>query len=183
MACIPSSRPKPDCLKPPNGVDTRTDVFELIERTPVSIARTTRIARADVPRPDRAGEPVRRVVGEPDGVRLVGEGNHGGDRAEYLLARDAVVVGRLDERGREPEAVAVRCLATEEQLPSTKDATFSRCAAEISGPISVASSSGSPTRTPFVASTSSSEEAVVAERSTRIRERAQQSWPALPKTA
>ena len=43
---MPSSRPKPDCLKPPNGVEGRTDEFELIDRTPVSIARATRSARA-----------------------------------------------------------------------------------------------------------------------------------------
>ena len=42
---MPSSRPKPLCLKPPNGVETRTEVFELIESTPVSIARATRSAR------------------------------------------------------------------------------------------------------------------------------------------
>jgi hypothetical protein len=33
-------------LKPPNGVETRTELFELIEITPVSIARATRSARA-----------------------------------------------------------------------------------------------------------------------------------------
>ncbi len=43
---MPSSRPKPDCLKPPNGVETRTELFELTERTPVSSARATRSARA-----------------------------------------------------------------------------------------------------------------------------------------
>ena len=42
---MPSSRPKPLCLKPPNGVDTRTDEFELTDRTPVSRARATRSAR------------------------------------------------------------------------------------------------------------------------------------------
>ncbi len=36
----------PDCLKPPNGVLTRTEVFELIDSVPVSSARATRIARA-----------------------------------------------------------------------------------------------------------------------------------------
>ena len=36
----------PDCLNPPNGVETRTDVFELIESAPVSSARATRRARA-----------------------------------------------------------------------------------------------------------------------------------------
>ena len=40
--------------------------------------------------------------------------------------------------------------------PSTKDETVSRWAAEMSGPISVDSSAGSPTFTPRVASTSSS---------------------------
>src|SRR5229473_2381487 len=52
---MPSSRPKPDCLKPPNGVATRTDVFELSESTPVSIKRATLIARA-----------ASRVQTEPD---------------------------------------------------------------------------------------------------------------------
>src|SRR2546430_2464986 len=43
---MPSSRPKPLCLKPPNGVDGLTDELELIESTPVSSARATRSARA-----------------------------------------------------------------------------------------------------------------------------------------
>jgi hypothetical protein len=33
-------------LKPPNGVDTRTEEFELTDRTPLSTARATRSARA-----------------------------------------------------------------------------------------------------------------------------------------
>jgi hypothetical protein len=33
-------------LKPPKGVETRTEVLELIETTPVSIARATRSAFA-----------------------------------------------------------------------------------------------------------------------------------------
>src|SRR4051794_13302171 len=65
----------------------------------------------------------------------------------------------------------------------TKEATCSRCPAEISGPICVDSSSGSPTRSASTCSSSASMNASYAERSTRIRERAQQSWPALPKTA
>ncbi len=40
----PSSRPIPDCLKPPNGVAYRTDECEFTDRFPVSIARATRIA-------------------------------------------------------------------------------------------------------------------------------------------
>src|SRR5262249_18031559 len=46
IACMPSWRPKPDCLKPPNGVVGRTELFELTDSTPVSSARATRIARA-----------------------------------------------------------------------------------------------------------------------------------------
>src|SRR5580700_2571286 len=53
---MPSSRPKPDCLNPPNGVETRTEELLLMERTPVSSARATRSARApfvDQIEPDR----------------------------------------------------------------------------------------------------------------------------------
>ena len=46
MACIPSSRPNPDCLKPPKGVETRTELLELMLSTPLSSARATRSARA-----------------------------------------------------------------------------------------------------------------------------------------
>src|SRR2546423_13682944 len=35
----------PDCLNPPNGVVTRTELLELIEIVPVSKARATRRAR------------------------------------------------------------------------------------------------------------------------------------------
>ena len=49
--------------------------------------------------------------------------------------------------------------------------------------MSVASSSGSPTLIASTTSSNASMKASSAERSTRMRERAQQSWPALPKTA
>ncbi len=55
--------------------------------------------------------------------------------------------------------------------------------AEIKGPICVDSESGSPTVIDFTAPSSSDMKSSIAERSTRIRERAQQSCPALPKTA
>src|SRR5258706_11361719 len=41
----PSSRPRPDCLNPPNGVQYRTDECEFTDRLPLSTARATRIAR------------------------------------------------------------------------------------------------------------------------------------------
>src|SRR5215471_10979044 len=41
----PSSRPRPECLNPPNGVQYRTEEWEFTDRLPVSTARATRIAR------------------------------------------------------------------------------------------------------------------------------------------
>ena len=58
-----------------------------------------------VARPDRAGEPVDRVVGELDRLLLVAERDHHGDRPEDLLAHGAVVrVDRAQHGRREPEA-------------------------------------------------------------------------------
>src|ERR1700753_351726 len=51
----PSSRPRPDDLKPPNGVQYRTDECEFTERLPDSMPRLTRIAL-----------PTFRVQIEPD---------------------------------------------------------------------------------------------------------------------
>ena len=51
-----------------------------------------------------------------DRVGLVVERDQRGDGAEDLLACDAVVVRRLDERARVPEAFAVRCVAAEQRL-------------------------------------------------------------------
>src|SRR5215475_9857207 len=51
----PSSRPSPDCLTPPNGVQYRTDECELTLSVPVSTPRATRRAR-----------PTSRVQSEPD---------------------------------------------------------------------------------------------------------------------
>ena len=65
----------------------------------------------------------------------------------------------------------------------TYDATRARCSAEISGPISVAGSPGSPTVTPLTAGSSSSMKRSNTLRWTRIRDRAQQSCPALSNTA
>src|SRR3954454_895223 len=51
----PSSRPRPDCFMPPNGVQYRTDEWLLTLSAPVSTARDTRSAR-----------PRSRVHSEPD---------------------------------------------------------------------------------------------------------------------
>src|SRR5689334_19504151 len=51
----PSSRPSPDRLNPPNGVQYRTDEWEFTDRLPLWTPRATRIAR-----------PTSRVQIEPD---------------------------------------------------------------------------------------------------------------------
>ena len=114
---MPSSRPKPDCLKPPKGVCTRTDEFEFTESTPV-VERAGHAQRSRaVPRPDRPGKAVRRVVRDPDRVCLVLEGNHGRDGPEHLLTRYSIVVRRLHDRAREPESSALGSIAAEGGLP------------------------------------------------------------------
>ena len=113
---MPSSRPNPDCLKPPNGVCGRTEEFEFTDRTPESMrARDPQGARP-VARPDRSRQPERRVVGEAHRLGLVRERDHGRDRAEDLVAGDAVVVRGLDDRARVPEAGTVRHPAAERRL-------------------------------------------------------------------
>src|SRR5439155_3242802 len=65
-------------------------------------------------RPDRAGEAVDRVIRDPDRVGLVLERDHGGDRAEDLLAGGAVVVRDGAEDGRrEPETATLGSLAAD----------------------------------------------------------------------
>ena len=113
---MPSSRPKPDCLNPPNGVETRTEEFLLIERTPVSSARATRSARAPFAVQIEPDRPYGGVVGDADRVGLVGEGDDRRDRPEDLLTSDAVVVPRLDERAGIPEARPFGNVAAEERL-------------------------------------------------------------------
>src|SRR5687768_11328454 len=62
---------------------------------------------------------------------------------------------------------------------STNPWTVVRCSAEMSGPISLDLSAGSSTLMPFTAGSSSETNSSYADCSTRILERAQQSWPAL----
>ena len=118
----PSSRPRPEDLKPPNGVQYRTDEFEFTDRLPASIPRLTRIAR---PRsrvqidPDR---PNVAVVGDPDRVRLVVERDDRHDRPEDLLVQHAVLrVGRREDGRREPEPLAVRRTAAERHRGVVRD--------------------------------------------------------------
>ena len=110
---MPSSRPKPDCLKPPNGVETRTELFELMLSTPASSARATRSARA----PFCVQIEPERPYGVSFAIRIASASSSNGISAatgpKTSSRAIAVVVRRLDERAREPEAGAVRRLALE----------------------------------------------------------------------
>lgn len=81
--------------------------------------------------------------------------------------------------GAEPRIVRTPSGRPPSPRPSTKPRTRSRWTAEISGPIPVFSSDGSPTTTAATAGASSSRKRSWTGRSTRMRVRAQQSWPAL----
>ena len=115
-------------------------------RLPASTPRATRSAAAEVAGEDRAGQAVLGVVGQRDRVRLVVERHHRDDRPEDLLAPDpgSRVVGEHHRR-RQPEAVAARAWRPRTRPPPRRGSrcTESRCCAETSGPISLASSPGS----------------------------------------
>ena len=150
---MPSSRPKPDCLKPPNGVDTRTERVRVDrEHAGVERARDAQRARA-VARPDRAREPVRRVVRDADRVRLVrrtgsprrpGRRPPRGRRGRRSSPRRACTGTR--SRGRPGASPWKSDVAVDEATRPSRGAR-PRSAAPSRSP----RRSGSPTRTPRVA--------------------------------
>src|SRR6202035_2344410 len=81
-----------------------------VDRQDSRLHATRHAQRASaVARPDRARQPVDRVVGQANRLVLVVERDHRDDRSEDLLPGDAV--GRLDgreHRWSEPEAGALR---------------------------------------------------------------------------
>ena len=58
IACGERSRPKPDCLKPPNGVASDERSNALTQTVPARIARESLMGRVHVARPDGGGEAV-----------------------------------------------------------------------------------------------------------------------------
>src|ERR1700730_13287240 len=63
---------------------------------------------ADIARLDARGEPVARIVGDPDRIVLVLERDQRQDRTENLLARYSQLIARVGEDGRlDEEALAV----------------------------------------------------------------------------
>ena len=156
-------------------------------RLPASTPRATRSAAAEVAGEDRAGQAVLGVVGQRDRVGLVVERHHRDDRAEDLLAPDPArrVVGESPPsaaaRSRRRRASRRR----RRRRPRRGSPAPSRAGrAEISGPISLDSSARvERPSSPRTAGSRRPRNSSYADRSTRIRERAQQSWPALSKTA
>ena len=70
-ACIDLSRPKPDCLKPPNGDDEVAGV-EAVDPDDAGAERAGEPMRArDVARPDAGGQAVDGVVRDPNRLLLV----------------------------------------------------------------------------------------------------------------
>src|SRR6476469_7416567 len=107
----PSSRPRPDCLNPPNGVQYRTDECELTERFPASTPRATRSAR-----PTSA---VKIAPDSPTSLSLASEAGSttvGGNQKPPL---------RSSAPGTAP--------AKATSVPSTYDETEASCPAVING--------------------------------------------------
>src|SRR5579872_2989063 len=182
----PSSRPRPDCLKPPNGVQYRTEECEFTDRLPVSTARATRIARptSEVQiEPDSPyGVSLARAIASAsstNGVTVTTGPNTSSVYAGSSGRTGASTVGGYQNPG--PDGALPRNATG---APSgTYEETCARCAAEISGPISVVDEAGSPTATPETARSNKPMNLSSTEAWTRIRDRAQQSWPALSTTA
>ncbi len=100
-ASKPPSRPRPDCLTPPNGAAA-------LEMTPRVEAHHPRLETVDhavsarqIVRVDVGDETVLRVVGESDGLLFVAEARDREHRSEDLLAQVSLPAGDLvDDRGR-----------------------------------------------------------------------------------
>ena len=160
----------------------------MTDRLPASTPRGDAQRPADVAGPDRAGQAVLGVVGQRDRVGLVVERHHRrrpGRRSPRARPRSVGADGQHDRR-REPEARArrARCRGTRRRrVVGTYDATrVPLPRARSAAPSRRCPATGPRPRTPCTAGSSSSRNRSYAERSTRIRDRAQQSWPALSKT-
>jgi hypothetical protein len=138
-------------LKPPNGVCTRTDVFAFTDSTPASVARATRSARA----PSRVQIEPESPYGVSFEMRIASASSSNGmtaatgPKTSSRATRSAFVASTIVHGYQKPgpSGVSPRNVGSS----ATNDETVSRWVADTSGPISVASSEGSPTFTPLVA--------------------------------
>ena len=188
----PSSRPSPERLNPPNGVEYRTDAFEFTDRLPLSTPRATRSAR---PRsrvqidPDRPYSvslaSATASASSSNGSTATTGPNTSSRQTGSTVERGSTTVGGYQNPGPAgalPRNATSTGAPPASAPPSTKPRTLSRWPALISGPMSTSGLAGDPTRSPVTAGSSSSRNRSYTVRSTRIRERAQQSWPALSNT-
>src|SRR3954470_21446546 len=153
----PSSRPRPDCFMPPNGVEYRTDAFEFTDRLPASTARATRKAR-----------PRFSVQMEPDSPysvslasRIASASSSNGTTATTgpkISSRHAGDAGSTGARTvggyQKPGPSGALPRNATGASSGTYAATRSRWTALISGPISLSSDPGSSTRRPVTARSS-----------------------------
>ena len=145
---------------PPSRARGRADCFMPPKRR-ADANRAVRLTDMTPPRPAGNTERARRARQIEPSVRGVVR-----DRIASACPRTNHAATGPNTSSRAPVVVPPRRACTEPEaavgasprngLPSTKEPTAARCPAEISGPISVASSVGSPTLTPRVASTRSS---------------------------
>ncbi len=146
---------RPDCLKPPNGVQYRTDECEFTDRLPVSTpCRGHPDRAAHVGGPDRPGKPVGGVVGDTNRLRLVSERRHGHDRPEHLLGIRAIIETHGREHGRRvPEPGPGRARKARgtrrARRPVRRRPRVPGAPPRSASPISVAADAGSPTATPL----------------------------------
>src|SRR5215470_11794345 len=136
----PNSRPRPDCLNPPNGVQYRTEECEFTERLPVSTPRATRIARPTLPvqmEPDRPyGESLAMAIASASSANGVTVTT--GPKISSVYAGLPALTGASTVGGYQKPGPSGALPRNATGAPSgTKLATWARCAAEISGPISV----------------------------------------------
>src|SRR6201997_1728500 len=154
----PSSRPSPDCLKPPNGVLYRTDECELTDRLPDSTARATRTARERLSVQIDPDNPYAVSLASAIASASSSKGSTvtTGPKISSVAVRSersgVSTVGGNQNPG--PDGASPR-KATGASSGTYEDTVF-QCDRDTSGPISVSRRLGSPTTTPLTAGSSSS---------------------------
>ena len=155
---MPHSRPSPLSPTPPQGEAGSRRWWSLIQTMPALTACGHPVGAGDVARAHGRGEAERRVVGEPQRVRLVLEAGDAGERPEHLLLEDAHVGAHVGEDGGLDEVAALE--ARHLRGPAARDRARALVAAvarigqhpvalalaEMTGPSWVAGSKGSPRR-------------------------------------
>ena len=121
---MPLSRPKPDCLNPPNGtvMSAVSNVLTQTDAGPDGPRRRWALLTSRVQIP--AARPYGVSLAIAQRVGLVLELGHGQDRPEDLLARDPPVVrDAVEDRRRDEEAAGLLAdplAAGDDRAPSSR---------------------------------------------------------------